>query len=87
MSHWDSAQGIIVRWEPQPSDNPGWVAMDCGCSAGLQWGGEVPRECLSCGASGWRHVHLKSGVTAVWPGGPLNGRLDPITLYALQEDK
>lgn len=75
MAHWDSKQGKIVRWEPEPiPDYPGWVWQDCGCSAGLQWGGESPAECPACDGTGMVAKHLESGTLAVYPGGPLKGR-------------
>ena len=49
---------------------PGWEELDCGCCGGIQWGGEDPRECLSCNGGGTLFHHIKSGVRALWPGGP-----------------
>ena len=53
----------------------GWKHMECGCCAGLEWGGEYPRECKLCGGSGSLYIHVKSGVLAQYPGGPLAGRV------------
>jgi hypothetical protein len=36
----------------------------------LEWGGEYPRECRNCNGTGRICVHLKSGVHALYPGGP-----------------
>ena len=74
MSHWDGER--IVRWEAEAiAEHPGWMAVDCGCCAGIKWGGETPDECDSCGGSGRVAWHPASGVLALWPGGPLAGRL------------
>lgn len=78
MAYWDSKQGKIIGWVPEPvSDYPGWVWQDCGCSGGLQWGGEWPADCTACGGEGKIARHLESGVLAVFPGGPLKGREKP----------
>ena len=52
---------------------PGWRQVDCGCCAGLEWGGEEPRECRRCKGWGGLFLHEKSRVLALWPGGPLAG--------------
>jgi hypothetical protein len=52
----------------------GWVS--CGCCAGLEWGGEYPRECRSCGGNG-QVYRYPSGRLALWPGGPLMGSEHP----------
>jgi hypothetical protein len=76
VAHWDSRQGKIIRWPTEPYPGyPGWAWEDCGCSGGLQWGGEAPVECTSCGGEGRLAKHLKSGVLALYPGGPLKGRV------------
>ena len=75
MAWWDSRQGKIVRFPPRPIEGyPGWKRVDCGCCAGLEWGGEHPRECEDCGGNGTLCWHEKSGVLADYPGGPLRGR-------------
>lgn len=53
---------------------PGWI--DCGCCAGISWGGEYPTECYSCKGGGmlWRYA---SGRLALWPGGPFAGQEHP----------
>jgi hypothetical protein len=48
----------------------GWV--DCGCCAGIEWGGEYPRECNLCGGNG-RLYRFESGKLALWPGGQFVG--------------
>lgn len=50
----------------------GWREESCGCCAGLEWGGEEPRECKSCNGSGgyWR---TPKGHYVQWPGGPFCG--------------
>ena len=75
MSRW--IDGDIVEAEPKMFDGyPRWVAINCGCCNGICWGGDEPRECDDCGASGWRYVHADSGVLALYPGGPLAGRAE-----------
>lgn len=51
----------------------GWKDMDCGCCAGIEWGGEEPRECRDCNGSATLWVHLKTGTVAAYPGGPFIG--------------
>ena len=71
MSYWDSANRRIVHISPRPWDNyPGWLMVDCGCCAGVRWGGEIPEECDRCGGSGRIAQHIKSGKYAHYPGGP-----------------
>ena len=53
----------------------GWAEVDCGCCAGLEWGGESPRECRDCGGRGFLCVHKHTGRIADYPGGPFRGRL------------
>ena len=84
MAHWDGSR--IVRFPSTPVEGyPGWLRTDCGCCAGLKWGGEEPRECDDCGGSGVVFVHLRSGRLALWPGGPFAGRVDARTLDAMQQ--
>jgi hypothetical protein len=52
----------------------GWV--DCGCCAGIEWGGEYPRECESCGGTGLQYRYA-SGALALSPGGPFRGHEHP----------
>ena len=54
---------------------PGWIQFACGCCAGIMWGGDHPQECNHCWGSGFIALHKKSGVLALYPGGPLLGRL------------
>ena len=74
MSHWDSVAGKIVRWPTRPAGKDGWVEIDCGCCAGIEWGGDSPRECSRC-MDGVLCVHVASGRIAEYPGGPLMGRM------------
>ena len=70
MAHWESRLGI-VRWPTVDCpDYPGWEIVDCGCCAGILWGGEQPKECKRCGGNGIIYRHKKSKVTALYPGGP-----------------
>ena len=78
MSAW--VDGKIVRWPDEPiAEHPGWVMRDCGCCNGIEWGGSEPRECSDCAAGGLVAVHLASGTMALYPGGPLRGRVAPAT--------
>jgi hypothetical protein len=68
MAHWNGSK--IVYFKPFPhEDYPDWDVIDCGCCAGIEWGGEEPNECKRCSASGAIYKHRKSGVTAEYPGG------------------
>ena len=72
MAYWNGNK--IVHAPPQKSNRyPGWQRIDCGCCAGVQWGGDYPRECSYCGGSGFIYHHLKSGALALYPGGPFCG--------------
>jgi len=75
MAQWDYKEGKVRSWpdEPHP-DYPGWTVVDCGCCAGIQWGGDSPEECDMCSGSGEIVRHDKSRVLARWPGGPLLGK-------------
>ena len=74
MAYWDSKSGKIVKFDTQQCDGyDAWEWIDCGCCAGLEWGGESPRECRTCGGSGWVARHKNSGVLAWYPGGPFCG--------------
>ena len=75
MAFWDSSAGKIVYVKPSRIEGyPLWRWIDCGCCAGLEWGGEEPRECRDCNGSGRRAWHVPSGVYAEYPGGPFLGR-------------
>lgn len=76
---WDGERMVHPPSPPRPDEfNPGWLWVNCGCCAGLEWGGEYPRECRGCGGSAEFAVHAKSGRGALYPGGPFNGwRFDP----------
>ena len=81
MSFWDSTQGRVIHFPPEEwPDQPGWWRLDCGCCMGLEWGGEYPRECKTCGGNGWVAWHEKSKVLAWYPGGPFRGRDDLVRL-------
>ncbi len=74
MAAWDDTTSRMIYFPDEPVEGrPGWVRRDCGCCNGLEWGGEEPRECRDCGGDGCVFVHLKSGVIAEYPGGPLRG--------------
>lgn len=75
MAYWDSEKGFVHHFadEPHP-DYPGWAVVDCGCCAGIQWGGDSPEECDMCGGSGQIVRHDKTRTLARWPGGPLLGK-------------
>jgi hypothetical protein len=75
VSHWDSAAQTIVSWPTHYHEYPGWIVVDCGCCAGIRWGGDSPRECDHCGGGGTICVHLGSRRIADWPGGPLRGQM------------
>jgi len=75
MAYWDSEKQIIVHYKDCKSENyPKWDEIDCGCCNGLEWGGEEPRECNSCNGTGRIFRHRKTGVLAVYPGGPFRGK-------------
>lgn len=75
MSYWDSKTQQIISYKPKKSKHyRGWYEIDCGCSGGLQWGGDTPRECKDCDGLGMLFWHKKSGVLALYPGGSLKGR-------------
>jgi ribosomal protein S27AE len=73
MAHWDGKTIVYFPNEPYP-DHPNWVRIDCGCCAGIEWGGESPRECRDCGGSGMMALHKQTGRIADYPGGPFRGR-------------
>lgn len=75
MSYWDSIQQKIVDIPIRPYGKRGWYLIDCGCCNGIEWGGEEPRECNTCNGVGTYAFHKKSGVIAMYPGGPLLGRM------------
>lgn len=70
----------LLRRQDNPTESiakvmdEGWV--DCGCCAGLEWGGEYPRTCSSREGAGrfWRY---SSGRLALWRGGPFMGQEHP----------
>lgn len=74
MAHWDYTTGKISHFTPEKCNYPNWYRIDCGCSSGLQWGGEQPITCSRCGGEGFLFWHKLSGVYADYPGGPLRGK-------------
>ena len=71
MAYFNNKTGFTIYAPDKEYPNySGWVLVDCGCSNGLEWGGEYPRECLTCNGSGHYAEHIKSGVKAEYPGGP-----------------
>lgn len=75
MAYYDYEANKIVHFPAKPAYKEGWLEVDCGCCAGIEWGGEYPRDCNRCAGGGLYYVHIKSGVMAQYPGGPLLGRL------------
>jgi hypothetical protein len=73
MAYWTGEKIVCFETEPWPH-YPGWLMVDCGCCAGIQWGGEWPDECQDCGGTGRYAQHIGSGALAQWPGGPFVGR-------------
>ena len=74
MSYWDSEAQKIVQMADEPWDGyPAWERIDCGCCAGIAWGGWSPEECRQCGGGGFLARHRTSRVLAEYPGGPLRG--------------
>ncbi len=53
---------------------PGWLSIDCGCCAGIAWGGESPETCFYCRGNGALAYHVKTGIVALYPGGPIRWR-------------
>jgi len=69
MAHWNGKN--IIYFNPIKSKYwPKWDESDCGCCSGIEWGGESPRECKTCGGKGFIFVHRKTGIRVQWPGGP-----------------
>jgi len=73
MSHWDGEK--VISWPAERCEQyPAWIKEDCGCCAGIQWGGEFPRECDECAGNGFIYRHESTGTLAQYPGGPLLGK-------------
>ncbi len=72
MAYFDGKR--IIWFEPKEFGVPDWLQIDCGCCAGIQWGGDSPVECSTCEGGGYIYKHKKSGVLALYPGGPFCGR-------------
>lgn len=68
MAYWDGDK-VIHTPTRQSKEYPGWDVIDCGCCAGIVWGGESPEECKLCNGFGEYYKHRKSGVCAEYPGG------------------
>ncbi len=76
MAYWDSDREEIIYRKSKPyPDYPDWEMIDCGCCAGIMWGGEYIRECNRCACEGWIAHHKPSGVLAHYPGGPFCGKI------------
>lgn len=54
-----------------------WKVTNCPyCRAGIAFSaGYEPKECGNCNGTGSQAIHLKSGVIALYPGGPFIGKL------------
>ena len=75
MAYWDSEKQKIIISPPEPCvEYPNWEIVDCGCCAGIEWGGWSPSTCSICKGNGILYHHIKSGVLALYPGGPFIGR-------------
>ena len=75
MSYWNAEKQEVVRIAPEAFPGyPTWQRIDCGCCAGIEWGGEYPVECTTCGGSGFIAKHIATGTLALWPGGSICGR-------------
>jgi len=76
MALFDESKGRIVYLPPRRCEqNPDWEIIDCSCCNGLEWGRDYPTECRDCDGAGQLYYHIKSGVLALWPGGPFKGKL------------
>lgn len=75
MAHWNYKTGK-THYHPAQRWGGGWWSIDCGCSGGLRWGGDVPTECDRCNGSGVFFWHEPSRTFAAYPGGPFRGRGD-----------
>ncbi len=86
MAYWDSSKGVTVYQPPERIKGyPGWYWVDCGCCAGIEWGGEEPRECRECGGSGRVALHATSKRLALYPGGPFCGIATPGEILSVEE--
>ena len=73
MAWWDSKSNMTWFYPAEDLKN-NWCKIDCGCSGGLEWGGNYPRECNRCEGSGHIYWHKKSKTFAQYPGGSFLGR-------------
>ena len=69
MAYWN-CKDRKIHYSPAKDLGNGWCEIDCGCSGGLQWGGNEPRECNKCQGSGIIYWHINSKVFSLFPGGP-----------------
>lgn len=74
MSGWDGKRMVFYADKPWPNSSD-WTQVDCYCCNGIAWGGDSPMECDMCAGNGWYARHEKTGTLALWPGGPLRGRV------------
>lgn len=75
MAIWSDKEGRVeYGCDVIDPDSPEWIWRDCTCCAGIEWGGESPRECGTCKGWGSYAIHAPSGAVAQWPGGPFLGR-------------
>ena len=66
---------------------PGWMQVGCGCCAGIEWGGNIPRTCRICEGSGFLSKHTATHRLALYPGGPFRGIDRPPTPAALPPEE
>lgn len=86
MSYWDSSKGVTVHFPPETiQEHPGWFWLDCGCCAGIAWGGDYPDECRTCGGSGRIALHRRSKTLALYPGGPFCGVASPGDITSVEK--
>ena len=64
----------------------GWIEKGCSCAGGMRWSHiHGPVECSSCNGTGRYFIHLKSGVEALYPGGPFLGKLSKSELQGARQ--
>lgn len=72
MAYWNNDTYQIEYSKPERCTGKykGWQVIDCGCCNGFEWTTSYePRDCKRCGNTGYVFQHIKSGVTAEYPGG------------------
>ena len=72
MAYWNGKEIIYIKSKVS-KNYPNWLKIDCGCCAGIEWGGDYPNECKTCGGNGVIYEHIESKVLAQYPGGPFCG--------------